>query len=469
MFEGFFALEWRLRGACEAPGGAMSTDESESLPRAYTLHTATINTLLKERGCSLRAAARACGVHVGTFKKWKAGKQAVFTDHLAALATFLGCSPKQLIGEEPYHGNSQLPFPKPESAAADSGIKVFPRGMIDMEPFTDEEAAVILNAVQILLKRNQPIPLIGKREGCVELLVNLTPEEREVLKAAIDKGELKEYGVVAVRALPEQRTPIALPTAAKKNRKLLWSVALCAACILIVTFILVAMRRSSIPRLTGSPDELIALLENRENVFVQQLDAFDAFLLTVENQNDLTRHESLCVSAAQLILSHAVDDWPGMTIHVLARYQLKLEAEPRPFLASFGRWAKPVAKAERIRLAELKRAVLSANHDRIQALRDSNFDLAHTMAMTIDSLRREYLAQSAKAIRDEIVQFAELKERASIAHPGIQTNAMGAEQRCVEIYRHLESFTPALRQLLDGKDGEKAQEVHIEPLPKGMN
>src|SRR5579875_3812801 len=81
----------------------------ESVPRAYTLDAATLKELVRARRCSWKAVAKACGVHPGTVKKWVAGKQAIFADNLAKLASFLGCTIEQLIGKEPY-------CPQPRSA-----------------------------------------------------------------------------------------------------------------------------------------------------------------------------------------------------------------------------------------------------------------------------------------------------------------------------------------------------------------
>jgi hypothetical protein len=73
-----------------------------SLKRAYTLDVTRLDTLMRAKPCGLRAIAKACRVHVGTVKKWRAGKQRIYVNHLVELAAFLGCTVGQLIGEEPY-------------------------------------------------------------------------------------------------------------------------------------------------------------------------------------------------------------------------------------------------------------------------------------------------------------------------------------------------------------------------------
>jgi transcriptional regulator with XRE-family HTH domain len=199
---------------------------ADPLPRAYTLQGATLRELVRLRRCSWKAVANACGVHVGTVKKWVAGKQAVFSDNLELLANFFGCKPAQLTGEEPHPALHDKPVEPPEEAEdqdmhedkftsdnQSGGANVATLNaaeVIDVEVTIDEDFAlwdrakqdVFLEGLRLMLQSPAAIHMSKKpRKGSVKITLRLTREQAEELGRLCEENRLEHLKIVAVNPI----------------------------------------------------------------------------------------------------------------------------------------------------------------------------------------------------------------------------------------------------------------------------
>lgn len=187
---------------------------SDHLERSVAIDVDLARRLRLKNGLKTQDIAKQCFTNRKTVSRWFSGTQEVSVSNLPRLAKALRCTVEQLTGVEPYpeeqNGENveQLHDPEGEfesqksgsiavltSTKPNAGIKV------ELDSLTEEEVSAVLAAIQILIKRQQPIPLLGTRGGCMELLIHLTPEEIKILEAEIQRGALDHLKVIGVNRL----------------------------------------------------------------------------------------------------------------------------------------------------------------------------------------------------------------------------------------------------------------------------